>query len=111
MIQQFEKIRHSVIFSLKHPQGSEGEKLFFTAANKLSSIPGVENFECLRQVSKKNKFTYGISMEFAKWGFYEKYNNHPDHVAFIEEYWMRDVDEFLEIDFQMDPHLNKSNEE
>jgi hypothetical protein len=34
------------------------------AAEKLSSISGVLNFKQLKQVSKKNSFEYGISMEF-----------------------------------------------
>jgi len=28
---------------------------FFNAAKKLANIPGVQNFECLRQISTKNQ--------------------------------------------------------
>jgi len=94
-------IRHSVIFTLKHPKGSPAEKEFLEAAKALSSITGVERFECLRQVSKKNKFDFGLSMEFSNQKLYDAYNNHPDHVAFVQQRWMKEVEDFLEIDYEL----------
>jgi heme-degrading monooxygenase HmoA len=93
-------IRHTVVFKLKCPQGTPEEKEFFKTAMKLSSIPGVNHFECLRQTSKKNNFEYGISMEFDTTKAYEEYNQHPEHIAFVKIFWMRDVEEFLEIDYE-----------
>ncbi len=58
-------IRHTVTFRLKHPPGSAAERDFLQAACALATIPGVERFECLRQTSGKNNFTFGLSMEFA----------------------------------------------
>ena len=58
-------IRHTVAFKLKHSSGSESEASFLKAAQVLTSIPTVRNFEWLRQVSPKNKFEFGFSMEFA----------------------------------------------
>ncbi|CAN5480257.1 hypothetical protein BH10BAC2_BH10BAC2_23000 [soil metagenome] len=92
-------VRHSVIFKLKHPKDSPEGQAFFIAANKLANIPGVQKFECLKQTSKKNKFKYGISMEFASTELYEQYSNHPDHVKFVQEYWIKEIDDFLEIDY------------
>jgi hypothetical protein len=37
-------------------------------------------------------------MEFADDGAYERYNHHPDHVRFVEERWLPEVSDFLEID-------------
>lgn len=96
-------LRHSVIFKLKHPADSQEGKAFFIAANKLANIPGVQKFECLKQTSKKNKFEYGISMEFASNELYERYSNHPDHVKFVQEYWLKEVEDFLEIDYEPIP--------
>lgn len=93
-------IRHTVVFKLKHLQGSSGESEFLNAVGKLSSIPGIHHFECLRQISMKNNFDYGISMEFDTKEAYEDYNQHPDHVDFVKTFWMRDVTNFLEIDFE-----------
>lgn len=84
-------LRHSVLFKLKHPKSSPEEKLFFDAALKLSSIAGVRNFECLQQTSKKNNFEYGISMEFDSAKGYKEYSNHPDHVAFVQSFWLKYV--------------------
>jgi heme-degrading monooxygenase HmoA len=95
------RIRHSVIFKLKHPKGSAEEQDFFNAAKKLAAIPGVEKFECLRQVSRENKFEFGISMEFANQQLYDQYSNHPDHTAFVQQRWIKEVEGFLEIDFEV----------
>ena len=93
-------VRHSVIFKLKHPADSPDGQAFFIAAYKLANIPGVQAFEILKQTSKKNKFEYGISMEFASNELYEQYSNHPDHIKFVQEYWLKEVEDFLEIDYE-----------
>jgi heme-degrading monooxygenase HmoA len=93
-------IRHTVVFRLKHRQGSAEEKVFLAAADALKRIPGVENFEKLRQVSPKNGFTYGFSMEFEDQAAYQGYNEHPEHVRFVKERWVPEVEEFLEIDYE-----------
>lgn len=95
------RIRHTVVFKLKHANGSKEEQNFLNAAKKLVAIPGVEKFECLRQISKKNKFEYGLSMEFANQQVYDQYNNHPDHVRFVQEIWLKEVEDFMEIDYQV----------
>ena len=92
-------IRHTVSFRLRHPAGSDAERAFLEAADRLGEIEGVEAFEILEEVSPKNGFRFGISMEFADAGAYEAYNAHPAHVAFVEERWMNEVEEFLEIDY------------
>jgi hypothetical protein len=76
-------IRHTVVFRLKHKRGSKEEADFLSEAQTLARIPGVETFEALRQVGKKNDYAYGLSMEFADEAAYEGYNTHPDHVRFV----------------------------
>ena len=93
-------IRHTVIFTLKHAAGSLQEKMFLRdAKTALEKIPGVEKFEQLKQVSKKNDYEFGFSMEFKDQAAYDAYNVHPKHVKFVEERWMREVERFLEIDY------------
>ena len=92
-------IRHTAVFRLKHAVGSAAERDFLAANRALKSIPGVEAFELLRQVSPKNDFTFGISMEFADDVAYQGYNNHPAHVAFVRDRWVPEVAAFMEIDY------------
>jgi heme-degrading monooxygenase HmoA len=92
-------IRHTVAFKLKHPSGSEPEAAFLASAQALSAIPGVRQFECLRQVGKKNTFTFGLSMEFASQQDYDAYNTHSDHVHFVEARWKPEVLDFIELDY------------
>lgn len=93
-------IRHTVAFKLVHPKNSPEEKSFLDAISKLSAIPGIEKFELLRQISKKNNFDYGLSMEFATGIAYDNYNQHPEHVAFVRNIWIPEVIDFLEIDYE-----------
>ena len=38
-------------------------------------------------------------MEFSDRAAYEQYNAHPDHVRFVQERWLSEVTDFLEIDY------------
>jgi hypothetical protein len=95
------RIRHTVNFTLHHPAGSSEESSFLEAAGKLAAINGVERFELLRQVGAKSDFRFGISMEFAGREAYDGYNEHPDHVRFVEERWVPEVADFLELDYAL----------
>ena len=94
-----ERIRHTVAFTLVHPEGSAAERDFLDAARRLATVPGVEAFELLGEVSPKNGYRFGISMEFANRRAYEGYNAHPDHSRFVRERWVPEVSEFLELDY------------
>jgi heme-degrading monooxygenase HmoA len=93
------RVRHTVTFTLVHEEGSAEERDFLQAAAHLATIPGVEAFELLAEVSPKNGYRYGISMEFADRSAYERYNEHPDHVRFVQERWLSEVSDFLELDY------------
>jgi len=93
-------IRHTVVFRLRHPADSAEEKKFLADAKILAAIPGVAKFEQLRQVSAKNDYRFGFSMEFADQNAYAGYNDHPDHVAFVRDRWVPEVEDFLEIDYE-----------
>ncbi|MCH6199487.1 Dabb family protein [Aquiflexum sp. LQ15W] len=94
-------IRHTVVFKLKFPKGSSEEREFLQAAKNLAKIPGIQKFELLRQISKKNDFDYGLSMEFDSEKEYDFYNHHPDHNKFVDSYWGSYVENFLEIDYNL----------
>lgn len=93
------RIRHTVSFTLRHTRGSAEEADFLAAAAGLGSIPGVEAFEVVREVSPKNGFDFGISMEFADQAAYTGYNEHPEHVGFVDGRWLPEVTDFLEVDY------------
>jgi hypothetical protein len=92
-------IRHTVVFSLKHGKGSAAETAFLKAADILATIPGVQKFEKLKQVSPKNDYSFGFSMEFKDQAAYTGYNDHPAHVAFVKDRWVPEVSKFMEIDY------------
>jgi hypothetical protein len=93
-------IRHTVVFTLKHPKGSAAETKFLNDAMLLAAIPGVKNFERLKQVSRKNVYAFGFSMEFETQAAYDGYDSHPDHVAFVRDRWLPEVADFMEIDYE-----------
>lgn len=95
------EIQHMVIFNLPYPEGSEKSKKFLQDGTAiLTGIPVVQNFQAFKQVSPKNDYQYGFSMVFANREDYSTYNNHPSHVAFVQDRWVKEVTEFLEIDFE-----------
>ena len=59
------RIRHGVVFTLKHAEGSPEEADFLRANAELAAIPGVEAFELMREVSPKNPYRFALTMEFA----------------------------------------------
>lgn len=93
-------IRHMVIFNLKAQKGTdEAERFLSDGKTILESIPVVKQFEVLYQVSRKNDYDYGFSMEFSSQADYEAYNVHPNHELFVRDRWEKEVERFLEIDF------------
>ena len=95
-------VRHMVIFCLKHAVGSaEAEKFIQDGRAILSRIPVVKNFEALKQISPRNDYSYGFSMEFDDQAAYDTYSNHPLHLEFVEQRWEKEVTRFLEIDFKL----------
>lgn len=91
-------IRHSVAFTLRHPEGSAEEAAFLADADVLGTIPGVQGFQKLRETSPKNGYRFAFAMEFPDEAAYRAYNDHPDHVAFVRQRWVPEVADFLEID-------------
>ncbi|MDQ5834385.1 MAG: Dabb family protein [Actinomycetota bacterium] len=51
------------------------------------------------KAARKNAYRFGISIEFADRAAYEGYNDHPDHVRFVQECWLSEVSDFLEPDY------------
>jgi hypothetical protein len=91
-------LRHAGIFNFK-PTVSESQKHeFFIALKALEDINGVEKMEVSRQTSSKNKFKYGFSMEFASNEIYLAYSIHPQHDAFVNDFFIPLVEDFMEID-------------
>jgi len=95
------EIQHMVIFNLPYEEGSAEARTFLEDGTRiLEAIPQVQNFQAFQQTSEKNDYQYGFSMVFANQEDYTSYNEHPDHVAFVQERWMKEVSDFLEIDFK-----------
>lgn len=93
-------IIHTVVFKLKHAKGSSDENNFLAAVSRLASIPGVYNLQSFRQIGKKNNFDFGLSMEFETMDAYQAYNRHGDHQGFIQNFWVGNVEDFMEIDYE-----------
>ena len=60
----------------------------------------MRDFECLRQTGSKNAYAFGASMVFASARDYQAYNEHPDHVRFVQTRWLPEVVEFIELGYE-----------
>lgn len=92
-------ITHTVYFKLKHEKGSEAEAMFLKKAMDLGAISTVHNLRCVKEVSPKNSFDFGLIMQFQDQDGYDTYNNHPDHQDFVKNVWQQEVEDFMEIDY------------
>ena len=92
-------IQHTVVFRMR--AGADAAD-FFAAARMLATIDGVKDLEVLRQVGQKSDFTHGLSMYFDDQTAYDGYNTHPHHVAFVNDVWLPNVADFLELDYVRD---------
>jgi len=91
-------IRHAGIFNFKATVSESQKHAFFVALKALEEIKGVEKMEVSRQTSSKNKFKYGFSMEFANNEIYQAYSIHHQHDAFVQDFFIPLVEDFMEID-------------
>ncbi len=74
-MQMNQKYRHMVIFCLKYELNSiEAENFLGDGHDLLTQIPGVEDFKVFNQISLKNDYDYGFSMEFSSQEAYQFYN-------------------------------------
>jgi hypothetical protein len=93
--------RHQVIFCLTAGTSGPSVDAFLADAWRiLTAIPGVTDFRVLHQVSAKNDYDFGFSMDFADRAAYAAYDAHPAHTAFVQGRWIPEVARFLEIDFE-----------
>jgi len=90
-----------VIFNLIYEKESPETIKFLTDGKRLlTSIPVVKGFRVYCQTSSKNGYNFGFSMIFKNERDYETYNNHPIHKSFVADRWVKEVSDFLEIDFK-----------
>ena len=92
-------IQHTVVFRMNADADADH---FFSRARELAAIRGVTDFEVLRQVGHKSEFSHGLSMYFDDDAAYDTYLDHPDHLAFVNDVWLPNVADFLELDFVRD---------
>lgn len=97
-------ITHVVLFWLDKG-GTISRAELLKAASALESVPGVENFRFGAPVSSErsvvdDSFDVAISMDFTDAEAMDRYQNHPDHVAFVRD-WVKDkVAKVIVYDFQ-----------
>jgi len=96
-------IQHTVFFELRHTPGSSDEARFFASAEALAELPDVHHFRRVEEISPKNPYRHGLLMTFETPAAYARYNEHPAHLAFVEEFWIPNVTRFIEIDFVAPP--------
>jgi hypothetical protein len=85
-------IFHSVYFWLKEGVSSDEEKDFLKFFEILKKVPGVESCHIGKPAKTNprpvvdNSFSYHIMLTFASLEAITKYEEHPDHLAGIDQY-------------------------
>ncbi|MES1225709.1 MAG: Dabb family protein [Bacteroidota bacterium] len=94
-------IKHTVTFKFKDSITTSEKEIFFKALANLKSILGVQKFEILNRVYKDNNSEYAIFMEFENKETYQAYTQNEVHLDFIKNYWLKFVETFKEMDFDI----------
>lgn len=69
------RVIHTVVFRLRHDEGSPAESAVLSDARRvLSAIPTVNEFAVRRQVSSKSDARFPFSMTFDDPASYDAYN-------------------------------------
>jgi hypothetical protein len=97
-------ITHVVIFWTEQAN-RESAVALYEGARKLDQIPGVKNFRCGCPVPSPrdvvdDSFQVAISMDFDDQEAADTYQNHPDHVAFVEEVFKKHAARCVVYDFE-----------
>ncbi len=92
-------ISHSAFFKFKDSLSAADKELFFAEINKLAGIEGAIDFKVVKETSPKNHFEYGATMQFKDQKAYDSYNTNPQHHKFVQEIWLKMVEDFMEIDY------------
>ena len=96
------RIHHIVSFRLKYEKDSpDAQKFIEESKSVLGKIPNVASYEVGYEVSPKNSFDYMFYFIFENEDDYQSYNNHADHIKYVEQRWLNEVAEFAECDFYL----------
>jgi len=95
-------IRHTVAFALPFAPHSAEEQAFLDDALRLAAIPGVQAFRVLRALDEQAALPLSLSMDFADRAAYDRYDQHPQHRAFVEGRWLPVVTAFQEADHSIE---------
>jgi hypothetical protein len=76
-----------------------GVRLATEAAERLAAIAGRRCVRAPRRGQPEKQLPRrDFAMEFADRSAYASYNGHPDHMRFVQERWLAEVSDFLELD-------------
>ncbi|MEI7026641.1 Dabb family protein [Paenibacillus sp. y28] len=93
-----EHVTHTVFFDLLvQPESEEAERFLASSRLILMSIPGVAQFQVLRQISPRNDLPFGFIMKFLNHAAYAAFQSHPEYRHYLREVWQRQVAMFQEI--------------
>ena len=91
-----ERIRFFCSFRLIHEPGSEAEADFLREYEALGTLPQVEGFQLMRDVTPPewSACRHVVMMEFADVAAHTAFHEEPAHNKFVSERWDAEVAEF-----------------
>ena len=89
-------LRHAVGVNLKYEKDEPRVKEFFKAAKQmLATIPQVQAYTHYVVRNPECGYQYGFVLDFESEETWLQYCEHPNNLKFSEEYWDRDVADYL----------------
>lgn len=97
-------ITHVVVFWTDKPQDTNRDRLIQAANDLLGRIPGAQNFRVGAPVASNrgvvdDSFCFAISMDFPDQAAADTYQQHPEHIRFVNEFVKPLVKRFVVYDY------------
>jgi fructose-bisphosphate aldolase class II len=97
--QMWQPVQHVIVYNVEQGSESQVDAMMTRGSEVLSGIPGVRRVVTGWAVSEASRYRFCWIVEFAHPKVIESYRDHPDHVAFANDFFRPLAHDRVSIDF------------
>ncbi len=96
---RFNPVEHVIVYNVNGIEDTQVENIMARGREVLARIPGVRRVVTGWAVSEEPKYRFCWLVEFASQSVIDSYRDHPDHVAFANQWFRSAAGDRVSIDF------------
>ena len=97
--QMWQPVQHVIVYNIEQGSESHVDAMMTRGTEVLAGIPGVRRVISGWAVSENAKYRFCWIVEFTHQKVIESYRHHPDHVAFVNTFFLPIARDRISIDF------------